>query len=324
MFLKAPNFWHKKNLISCLLYPFSVIYLLGYFFSYYSKKSHKINKPIICIGNLVAGGAGKTPVAIALGKILKELNIDFAYLSIGYGRKVKKSILVDRKKHNSREVGDESLLLSEIATTFVAKDRFVGAKTIVEKLKKDLIIMDDGLQNNVLKKDLSILIIDGNYVFGNNFIIPAGPLREPIFIGIKKADLIVVIGEDKKQIIKDFCINKKVIKAKIKTINHKEFAKKSVVAFCGIGRPKKFFDSLVQNSIDVVDKISYSDHYQYKKRDIEQMIDLAKKKNSILITTKKDWVRLDKIYQEQINYLDIEIEFENDQYIREILSTRFC
>ena len=276
---------------------------------------------------MIAGGAGKTPIAIAIGKILQELKIDFVYLSSGYGGKITDCTLVNQTQHNAKDVGDEPLLLTEIAPTFIAKNKQIAIDKIANfefspsrrKLAKKLIIMDDGLQNPSIAKDFTILIIDGNYGFGNNFFIPAGPLREPIITGIKKADLIVMIGEDKQQIAKKFCTGKKIIKAQIKPLDLQKFVKKPVIAFCGIGRPEKFFDSLQTSKINVITKFSYADHHQYQKKEIEKMIDLAKQKNALLVTTKKDWVRLDKAYQEKIEFLDIKIELQNGKYLREKL-----
>lgn len=289
---------------------------MGHFLNCLRKTPTKINKPVICIGNLVAGGAGKTPVAIAIGKILQELKIDFAYLSGGYGAQIKNFTLVDQTKHNAKNVGDEPILLSDIGSTFISRDRVFGATAIARMPEKKLIIMDDGLQNPSVIKNFSILVIDGNYGFGNGLIMPAGPLRETINVGIKKADLIIIVGEDKHQIAQKFGTNKKIINAKIVPTNCKDFYKKSVIAFCGIGRPEKFFNSLIQSNINIITKFSYPDHHQYQEREIRKMINLAKQNNTILITTKKDWVRLDKTYQNQIAYLDIKIEFENIDYLR--------
>ncbi len=317
--MKTPKFWHKKNPLAYLFLPLSILYLFGHFLNFFRKIPTKVNKPVICIGNLVAGGAGKTPVAIAIGEILKEMNIDFAYLSGGHGGEIRDFILVNEKEYNSKDVGDEPLLLSEIASTFISRNRLSGAKKIAAMPAKKLIIMDDGLQNPTIIKDFSILVIDGNYGIGNGFMMPAGPLREPVQIGIKKADLVIIIGDDKVKIAKSFCIGKKVIKAKIKAVNSDKFHKKSVIAFCGIGRPEKFFDSLKQNEINIITKFSYADHHQYKEREIKKMISLAKKSKVKLITTKKDWIRLEPMYQRQIDYLDIKIEFENVSYLKEKL-----
>jgi tetraacyldisaccharide 4'-kinase len=317
--LKTPQFWHKRTIISYLLLPFSLLYILGHLFNYWRKIPTKINKPIVCIGNLVSGGAGKTPTAIAIGRILSILNIDFAYLTAGYGGKIKNFELVNKDKHNSKEVGDEPLLLSEISSTFVAKNRLLGAKKIARFPDKKLILMDDGLQNPNIIKDFSILVIDGNYGFGNGFLMPAGALREPIKMGIDRADLIIIIDQDRLEIAKRFCSYKKVLKAKTVVINQDKFFGKNLIAFCGIGRPEKFFASLKNSNINIISRISYSDHHQYKFYEIEKMLKLAKQNNAKLVTTKKDWVRLEQKYQQQIDYLEIKIEFEDESFIKEKL-----
>lgn len=314
--MKTPQFWHKRTLISYLLLPLSAVYLIGHYLNILRKESYKINKPVICIGNLVAGGAGKTPVAIALGKILKELNIDFAYLSSGYGGKIRNFTLVKPELHLSSDVGDEPLILSETSSTFISENRVIGARRIELMPEKKLIVLDDGLQNPSIKKDLPILVVDGNYGFGNGFIIPAGALREPICMGAKKADLIVIIGEDKHDISTKFS-DKKIIKAKMNFVNYDQFIGQKVVAFCGIGRPEKFFDNLEKNNIHILEKHSFADHYQYLREEIENMLKIAKKNNAKLITTKKDWIRLAPEYQKQISYLDIAIEFEDKNVLKE-------
>jgi tetraacyldisaccharide 4'-kinase len=316
--LKTPQFWNTKNFISFLLLPFSLLYFLAHYFNYWRKNPQKISTPIVCIGNLVAGGAGKTPIALAIGEMLQEENVDFAYLSSGYGGEIKDFTLV-KENHKAIDVGDEPLLLAKIASTFVSKDRALGAKKIATIKTKRLILMDDGLQNSALEKDLVILVIDGNYGFGNGYLLPAGALREPIKSGIKKADVVIIVGEDRSCIAEKFCAEKKVMKAKIKIIDAEKFDQKPVLAFCGIGRPEKFFDSVEESGARIVEKISYSDHHQYKKSEIEKMIGLAKKNNLTLVTTKKDWVRLDPIHQKQINYLQIKIEFEDGNYLKDRL-----
>lgn len=285
--------------------------------NFVSKSANRVEKPVICIGNVVSGGAGKTPIALEIGKILKELKIDFAYLSSGFGGKIRNFTQVKNQK--SSEVGDEPLLLKEISDTFICKSRIYGARKIAAKKENQLIVVDDGLQNPSLIKDLNILVIDGNYGFGNGFLIPAGPMREPASIAINRSDLIIIIGEDKHQIAKKFCIGKKVIRVNIKAVNAQNFENKSVVAFCGIGRPEKFFESLNKNKTQVIAKFSYPDHHHYLETEINKMVNLANKNGTKLITTKKDWVRLEPKYQKQIEYFDIEAKFENEEELKEIL-----
>ena len=319
--MHTPKFWQKNNLISYLLLPFSFIYLCAAYLRNCFFSPKKIDKFVISIGNLTAGGAGKTPIAIELGKILKTQTIGFSYLSRGYGGKISDFTLVDKKIHTAAQIGDEPLLLAEIENSFIAKNRANAlAKISALNPEKPVIITDDGLQNPSFKKDFSILVIDGIYGFGNGLIIPAGPLREPIPNGIKKADLVIIIGEDKFNIAR-FCVEKKIIFAKIIAVNINEFANSKLVAFCGIARPEKFFASLKEiNNFNLIKKFSYPDHYLYKDNELEKMLNFAINENALLITTKKDWVRLKPKYQQQIKYLDIKIEFEKTDEFKEIIN----
>ena len=314
--IKAPQFWHKKILISFLLLPFSWIYGLVVILRYLLITPKKINKPVICIGNLIAGGAGKTPVAMAIGHMLRDKNIDFAYLSYGYGRESDQFLQVYPRNTNVREAGDEPILLSEVYDTFVSSNRVMGAKKIASMKEKQLIILDDGFQNPSLFKDLHILVIDGGYGFGNEFLMPAGPLREPIFFGIKRADLIIIIGEDKSNLAEYFTY-KELVYGRIIPINNEKFVGNKVIAFCGIGRPEKFFDSLKNIGAQIIKEISYADHHLYNDQDLNYLISLSKEQNIKLVTTKKDWVRIDPVYQDKIEYLDIKIEFDNPDLVKQ-------
>lgn len=318
--MKTPQFWQKKNLISYLLLPLTWIYILASHLRNFFISPTKINKPIICIGNFTAGGAGKTPIALAIGKMLKEMKVDFAYLGHGFKAKNDDLIVVNKDLNNAAEVGDEALLLSEISDVFIAKNRVIAAKKIEEIPEKKLIIMDDGLQNPSLKKDLKILVIDGEYGFGNNMILPAGPLRIKPSRAIKNIDLVIIIGEDRFNLAQKFK-DKKVILAKIIVTNQKQIVGKNFIAFCGIGRPEKFFNSLKKSGYNLIKEISFPDHYPYNKKDLEELLALSKRDKTVLITTKKDFVKFDKKYKKQIQFLDIEVEFkmEDQQYIADKL-----
>lgn len=317
--LKTPKFWVKKNIISFALLLPSFIYCLGFFVKRFFTKTNKISKPVICIGNLIAGGAGKTPVALAIGKILHELNIEFAYLSRGYMSDQSKFLLL-RKDHNylATAAGDEPLLLAETAPTFLSRNRLLGARQINKMTEFKAIVLDDGMQNNSLHIDFLILVIDGKIGFGNNFMIPAGPLREPIQYGLKRADLIIVIGKASKKLL-EILENKKIIYANIFAKNLHKFSKQKLIAFCGLAYPQKFFSYLENQSLEVIENISFADHYDYKNNDLEKLCNLAKEKNATLVTTKKDWVKFSPIFQKKISYLDIELEIENKEFVKRSL-----
>jgi len=315
--MRAPKFWRKKSLISYFLLPISFFYQIGYFIkSIYQIIFHRNSKQkvkTICIANLTLGGSGKTPISLSIGKLLKQKNIKFSYLSKGYGGKITNLTKVN-SKHNAIDVGDEPLLLKEMSNSFICKKITSKILQNQELSKNDYIIIDDGFQNFSWKKNYSILVIDGDYAFGNEMMFPSGPLRESIKLGIKRADLIILIGKDRHNIQERFCKNKKFIKADLKIINPNDFKNKNICAFAGIARPEKLFNSLETLGANIKHKIKFSDHYQYSNNDIKQLIKFAKERNLELVTTKKDWVRLDKIYQKKIKFLDIEMILSEDIY----------
>ncbi|MBL6665013.1 MAG: tetraacyldisaccharide 4'-kinase [Rickettsiales bacterium] len=314
--IKTPKFWLKQNLISYLLLPLSFIYFLVFCVAKYSSKRTKISKSVICIGNIIAGGSGKTPTAIAIGTILQEMDVDFSYLSRGYKRKGKKSSIYLKKgrKVDTKTSGDEPALLSEYGDVFVSKDKLITLKEIDKSNKYQVVVLDDGLQNNVIFSDLRIVVIDGVIGFGNSFLLPAGPLRETISSGLKKADLIIVIGSANEGLL-NYIPKDKLIGAKINISNLKEFQDEKLIAFCGIAYPNKFYSLLRQNKLDVVKEVSFVDHHRYNDIDLHNLLTLAKKQKAKLITTKKDWVKFSKKYQNKIGFLDIELEFDNKEKI---------
>lgn len=317
--LRTPDFWTKRNAISFALLPLSYIYFLGFLLARFFAKPEKISKPIICVGNLIAGGAGKTPTVIALGKILKEMGADLAFLSRGYMNDGSKFLMLRNSDNNKAEqVGDEPLLLIGIAPTFIAKDRLFGAKQIEAMKKFNAIVLDDGMQCNSLVRDLTILVIDGKIGFGNNFMIPAGPMREPLAIGLKKADLVVLIGEANENLMQKLS-GKKIIRAKVLPKNLAEFSGKKLVAFCGLAYPQKFYDLLENQGLEVIEKRSFADHFHYQISDLEDLYRLAEEKDATLVTTRKDWVKFPKAFQEKISHLDVELTFEDSALLKKEL-----
>lgn len=314
--LKTPDFWTKKNLFSYLLLPFSLIYLGGFLIIKFFSKTTKISKPVICIGNLIAGGSGKTPTAIAIGKILQEMLGDFAYLSRGYKGEGSKFLSLKKGDGNKAEqVGDEPILLMETAPTFVANNRLFGAQEIDKMDKFKMIIIDDGMQNASLYQDFTILVVDGNIGFGNDFLIPAGPMREPLFSGLKKSDMIVVIGDAKAGLLEKF-VGKTIVKAKINVTNLEEFKDKKLIAFCGLAYPQKFFSLLKREVMEVIETLNFPDHHNYSKSELEKICKIAQKKGAYPVTTKKDWVKFPADFKDKIPYLDIDLEFEDKELVK--------
>ena len=177
------------------------------------------------------------------------------------------------------------------------------------------IILDDGMQNKSLYYDFTILVVDGKIGFGNEFLIPAGPMREPFYSGIKKADMIIVIGDAKVELLKKFK-GKIVIKAQIKVINSEKFLGKKLIAFCGLAYPQKFFSLLEREGMEVIKTLPFADHHTYKRSELEKIYQIAQSGNATLVTTKKDWVKFPPDFQKKIQYLDIDLELENKDLIK--------
>lgn len=319
--MKTPKFWEDENVISFILYPLSIIY--GFFRKLhvlFSKEYRAKDLKIICVGNLTAGGSGKTPVALKIGEILKKNNKNFAYLSKGYKGKIKDFTKVDNSVHSYLDVGDEALLLAKVADTFVCKSRKQAIKILSKDYNYDIIVMDDGFQNPTIYKDKNIIVIDGEYGFGNKELLPSGPLRESISISIKKINFVILIGQDKRHLEEGFVNNGiKVLRAFIEEKNISKNNKK-YVAFCGLGRCEKFFGSLKKSNYNVVKEIAFEDHHKYTNEELEKIILESKKENNKIITTSKDWIKLPQEYKEKIEVLEIEIEFyDNNEFVEMIL-----
>ena len=193
--LKAPKFWYQKkdSLLSLSLYPISLIFRFGTKIRNLTSKAKNSHLPIICIGNIVVGGAGKTPVALKIGKLLIKAGYKPHFISRGYAGVITASTLVEIW-HSPKSVGDEPLLLSQVAPTWIGTDRNNSIK-LAEKKGADCIIMDDGFQNPTIQKDFSIIVINTSQEFGNKRVMPSGPLRESIKSGFARTHLAIVIGE---------------------------------------------------------------------------------------------------------------------------------
>lgn len=318
--MKTPSFWNKKNLISFILLPLSCIYGILRFLHVLISKQYKGKSKIICIGNITAGGNGKTPTALEVGRIFKENNINFAYLSKGYKGSINHFTKVDLSKHTAKEVGDEPMLLANFNDTFVCKSRKTALKELSKNYNYEYIIMDDGFQNPTIYKDKNIIIIDGKYGIGNGFLLPSGPLRETFSSAIKRTDFVIMLGDDKQNItdkIKKY--NKKIIFSQIKEIKNNININDKYIAFCGIGRPQKFFDSLKKAKYNVIKEISFEDHCEYNENILDNIFLTAKENNAKIITTEKDYVKIPLKYKKDIEVLKIKVEFNNIIELKELL-----
>lgn len=298
--MKAPEFWTKPpGLMSHLLLPASWLWTL-ITRRRLTKPSLDIGIPVICVGNINAGGTGKTPVVLAL---LQELaGQDTHVLSRGYGGALEGPVKVSERNHTAAEVGDEPLLISAFGPVWVAKDRAAGAIAAKQSGAK-IIIMDDGFQNPSLKKTRSIVVVDAEAGFGNGRVIPAGPLREPIEDGLKRADMIVLIGSDSNRagFLANHKISTPIVEAELKPLQTgMDWNGLTALAFAGIGRPEKFFDTLRQAGAKVIATRSFGDHAPYRADLLRRLLSEAKAKNAQLVTTEKDAVRLPNEFRSQV------------------------
>ena len=327
MKFKTPSFWYRSEdskppFIETIITPLSSLYALAHKIHQASKTPEHFDIPIICIGNIVAGGAGKTPVAIALEKIIKsnKLAKNAFFLTRGYGGHLKHPLVANNQSHNFKEIGDEAILLSKHASTIVSKKRTLGAAFAIKK-GADLIIMDDGLQNPTIHKDIKFIVIDGTMGFGNKKTIPAGPLRSRLMKSLLCADAFILIGEDKRDILKILPSNKPVFFATLSAIKTPPENKK-YLAFTGIGFPEKFFNTLQSLKCDIVKTLSFPDHYPYCEKDLNQLLDLADENDSELITTEKDYIRLPESFKDKVQTLPIELVWNNETAIINFLKDR--
>ncbi|MCR9215212.1 MAG: tetraacyldisaccharide 4'-kinase [Proteobacteria bacterium] len=322
--MKAPDFWQRGGggIFAMLLTPISWLYAAGDRINRSGRKAARIGVPVICVGNIVAGGAGKTPVAIALARFFLKEGKKPHFLSRGYGGRLTGPVRVVLDVHSYKDVGDEPLLLAETAPTWVAKDRAAGAKA-AEEAGADVVIMDDGFQNPSLFKDFSLLVFDGGFGIGNGRLLPAGPLREPFAEGLDRADAVIVVGEKTEGQSFDAAeLGKPVFRAELMPRQAGSvIAEEDVVAFAGIGRPEKFFNSLRHAGCHLIKSFSYADHHVYKKEEIMKMVELASANGAALVTTRKDFVRLEDDAKMMVTVFDVELNFEAPEKLQAMLSS---
>ena len=319
--LKAPKFWYNKKdtVYSSALYPFSLLFRFGTKIRNLLSVKQTSPIPTICIGNIVVGGAGKTPVAMKIGQILIKAGYSPHFISKGYAGVIKQSTKVN-SWHSPISVGDESLLLSKIATTWIGNNR-IKSSILAGEAGADCLIMDDGFQNPSIKKDFSIVVVDGEQEFGNKRVMPSGPLRESIRRGLSRTNAIIVIGKISNNLQKLIPKDIPIFIASFETKkNNQIFKGKNITAFAGIAYPNKFFKTLNDQGANVIKEISFSDHYIYNENDLLTLAEIANKNKSILVTTRKDYVRIPISYRPLINTLDVEIIFEREDLLKELLT----
>lgn len=292
--MREPAFWWQPGKGS-LLSPFAGIYGAGAWLRMQAQ-GRNVGVPVICLGNLTVGGAGKTPAALAVARLLLAAHERPFFLSRGYGGRLRGPVLVNPAIHTAADVGDEPLMLARLAPTIVARDRVAGA----EAARFDgagIIVMDDGFQNPSLIKDLAILIVDGRRSIGNGWVIPAGPLRAPLKSQVARAHALVVVGPPdgaanvieaaRRQGLPIFHGRLEPDRNSLAALGGHR-----VLAFAGIGDPEKFFTTLTEAGIVLAEREAFPDHHRYTKSDAQKLIARADAQSLVLMTTEKDQARL--------------------------------
>lgn len=317
-FYHAPKFWDNNNFWAKLLSPAAKIYA-AQTAKRMQKTGYKAKVPVICVGNLVVGGGGKTPVAIYLAKQLMAQNKKVHFLASGYGGSAygiepAQKVLA----HDCKKFGDEAVLLAKTAPTWVGKNRAEAAK-LAEADGAEILLMDDGYQNADLYKDFSLLVIDGEYGFGNGRVLPAGPLREPVADGLARADAVIVIGEERAD-LPEFAQPK--FAANVKIYFDEFLRNDEVVAFCGIARPEKFFNSLQRAGLKLVETISFPDHFLYAEADLKGILGVAEQYGAVVVTTEKDYVKIPEMLHMMLHLVKAEIEIFAAQDLLKLIAKK--
>lgn len=313
--LKTPKFWHKKGFIANLLIPLSVIYfILKRLWLVFESEEKEFKFTSIFVGNPIAGGSGKTPAVIAITKIIKNKYPEkrLCVITKGYGGSIIKPTIIS-DENTVDETGDEAIIIAKHTEVIVAKNRLEGCKFAEDK-GYEIVLFDDGMHDNRIKKNACIMVIDGKYGFGNNLVFPAGPLRDRLDIAAKNATHILLIGRDEKSIIsrlKRRKIELPVINSSIATVKNPD-KKLDYIAFAGLGRPEKFFDMLKINlGLNISETLDFPDHHQYDNEDLNFIKTVSESKNAKILTTEKDYVKLPPKFQEEVECVKIELKIED-------------
>lgn len=316
--MRAPEFWHRDSMAARLLAPLGLAWQAAGTMRRALTRPWRAPVPVICVGNLVAGGAGKTPVVLSLLALLRARGLRPAALTRGYGGSAVGPLLVDPARHDAALVGDEALLLAGAAPTWLARDRVDGAREAVEE-GAEVLVLDDGFQNPRLAKDLSLVVVDAGYGFGNGRVLPAGPLRETPAAGFARADAVVVIGDgDLGKIVARLPRGLPVLRARLEP-RDRALAGKRVYAFAGIGRPQKFFDSLRALGAELAGTEAFPDHHPYDSATLERVSAAAAAAGAQLVTTRKDAARLGPAAPSGLVVLDVALVWEDKDAVLRLL-----
>ncbi len=317
--MRPPRFWaappDRPGPWPRLLAPLSALYAAATALKV-ARPGLRLPVPVISVGNLTAGGAGKTPVAIWLAGRLADRGMSPAVVTRGYGGSEPGPLRVDPARHGAARVGDEPLLLAAFAPTFVSRDRAAGARAALEA-GAGAILLDDAHQNPDLAKDLSIVVVDAGAGFGNGRVIPGGPLREPVARGLRRADLVLLVGTPAER--RD-CRARwgaafgalPLVEARLAPLaTGMDWTGARVIAFAGIGRPEKFFASLRAEGAEILRAVALADHQPLAPALMTRLEAEARLRGAQLVTTEKDAVRLPPAFRGKVVAFPVRLEPED-------------
>jgi|DEB0MinimDraft_10_1074344.scaffolds.fasta_scaffold10482_3 tetraacyldisaccharide 4'-kinase len=323
--MQAPKFWYRsRSWQAVLLSPFGALYAWATARRQKNARPTRVDIPVICIGNLNVGGTGKTPTTIALAQLLSARGIAVHIVSRGYGGSLLAVTQVDPRIHTADETGDEPLLMAAFAPTWVANERVAAARA-AQNAGADVILLDDGFQDPSLTKDLTIIVVDAARGFGNGCCLPAGPLRESVHVGLKRANAVISIGEAEEQSkFREKYTNRvcciKHLSASLKPIEMgMPWAKGRYLAFAGIGDPEKFFATLRGLGAPLVRTVALDDHQKLARPMIQRLMKEAQSMNAQLVTTEKDAARLPADLRSGILSLPVRLEFDDANALETLL-----
>jgi tetraacyldisaccharide 4'-kinase len=314
--MRAPSFWYRPpGLTSSLLAPLGALYAAGTARRLRQGPRERLGVPVICVGNINAGGTGKTPTTIALAGRLRDRGLAVHVVTRGHGGALEGPVLVEELRHRASDTGDEALLLAAFAKTWVARDRLAGAKAAVAN-GADIILLDDGFQNPALAYDLSLVVVDAHRGFGNGRVLPAGPLREPVRVGLGRADFVLSVGPDTAQ--RRFAetdgahIAVPVLIGRLEPLpTGLPLDGLPVLAFAGIGHPEKFFATLRDMGADLRAARALSDHQPLSDTLMTRMLREAAAIGAQVVTTEKDAVRLSPAFRSKVLTVPVRLKIDD-------------